>query len=519
MAKIKCPSCGRLTEEGAFCEKCGTGLAAPVVGMASSSAATLARPTEGKNPPDMMDTQSGSKTMRVLRTNQDDQPLRQCEIPRVEQPMFAGNGNSANFDDCPWVHVERDTMAFCVSSANGLLRLKVSAHAEGVEDLQISLSMPSMGGAVSKSTNWFKPKNGQSREMPFDLPPLKPGAHTADVHVQFVLNQRIQKFERNVELYVYDASEKSAGQIAESIVINITNDIKTGHASDVRLSQDAADVFKKFANNVQGSSLTDLLNLMRLPQRAYHREELYEAGSQACHVQLPPPPVEAMMKRITLRVRGQMVHLIADRLVTLGKNRENTIVTRVFDSSGNASAQKCERISKFHCTIQQEASDFVIYDGAMDDTRKMKPSSWGVVWQGRPVKGHVSTPLESLSQPSVLGFVGTGREYDFSLSVCGQFMNSAKCLSCEKPATPQCLKGRVPSILVRRNDDIPESYILLWSCLDLGHVLPACKDVIICHEQGGFSWKSGMSSGWLVPGNSLSVMPSIEIRTFSQYGL
>jgi hypothetical protein len=526
MAQVTCQACGKITKEGAFCSKCGTELPAAASSPVSAEESLYEMPAAG--PADAVD---GQVTLVGIARPALEQPLQTGVTGSGVQPTprtataaippqasaHATTVYSVSFDDCPWVWVERDTMAFCVSGANGLLRLRVSAHMEGIEDLRVSLSLRGMHGEARQSC-WSKPKPEQVREIKLDVPPLPPGAHTADIRLQFTKNQQVLKYEANTELYVYPV-ESSAKQIAESIVVNITNDIKTGHASDVHLSQDAAEAISKFTHNGNAYSLTELLNLMKSDQRAYRREEFYEAGCENLPSAPTQPPEEALVKRLTLCVGGRLVHLLADRRVTLGKNRANGIVTRLFGPGGETSDKRCERISRFHCTLELDGRDCVIHDGALDEKGRMKASSWGVFWQGKSVAGSLRVSAESFPLRAALGLAGTADAYDFGLTAHGYHFDQRKCVACEDSAVRPCLKGNIPAVLLRRTDDVPECYVLLWSCFDLGHVFPVCEGLTVCHEQGAFSWRSAGAFGWMTPGRYASAGTEIAVRAFAQVGL
>lgn len=507
MARITCKVCGKRTDEGPFCNECGAAQ--------DGSVNPLAQQPE---PAPFRDD--------VLT---EDRPLV-CELPRrviqlpgqeraqpppgpqAPPPPPQPDPGSSFFDDCPWLWVERDRMIFCVEKANGVLRLKLSAHAEGLEEVRVNLRF--QGGGAS-ATPWLKPKFGQAKEVKLNIPPLPPGAHPAELRLQFHKDNQILKFETTMELYVYP-SDSSAGKIAESIVFNITNDIKTGHASDVHLSQDAASAFEKFTKNGQAHALTDLLNLMNSEMRAYRREELYEAGCEIKPSAPTPPPQEALAQRLTLVVGGRLLHLIASRRVTLGKNRDNHIVTRLFNQQGVADAQRCERISKFHCTLELEGTTCVLQDGARDDCGRAKPSTWGVSWQGKAVQGSLRIPVETLPTRGQLGLVNNAGHSDFELTVCPQAFDFTQCSSCQQQARHGCSNGRTPALLLRRTDQVPEHYLLAWACFDLGTVFPECAGRVVCYEQGAFSLRATGTFDWLVPGRHLG---RIEVRPFTQYGL
>ncbi|MEI7947248.1 MAG: hypothetical protein WCJ02_11145 [bacterium] len=530
MARITCNVCGKRTDEGPFCNKCGAaqdGSVNPLAQKVENDPFRSELPTQD-NPtvPDTPRTQEVGTPVNVggariyTSSDEDHHPRSVIDLPGQTKSNPAMHADpppqnepfSSTFDDCPWLWVERDRMIFCVENTNGVLRFKISAHAEGIEDVRMRLQFQ---GGNSTAVPWFKPKCLQSKEIKLNIPPMPPGAHPVDAHLQFIREGKLLKFETTIELYVYPNS--SAGKIAESIVFNITNDIKTGHASDVHLSQDAASAFGHFTKNGHAHALTDLLNLMNSDMRAYRREELYDAGCETPSPSAPTaPPQEAITKRLSLMVGGRLLHLIAERRVTLGKNRDNRVVTRRFNQQGVADAQLCERISKFHCTLELDGEACVIHDGGRDETGRMRPSTWGVSWQGVPVKGSLRIPVEALPKKASLGFVAGNVGYDFELAACAHPFDFGKCSSCSQQARHVCSNGRIPALLLRRTDQVPEHYLLVWSCFDLGCVFPECSGMVVCYEQGAFSIRFSGAFGWLVPDRRVG---AVEVRPFAQVGL
>lgn len=524
MARITCNVCGKRTDEGPFCTKCGAaqdGSVNPLAQQVDNDPFRAELPTQG-NPlvaetphAQGIDTPINVGGARIYTSSEDHHPRSVIDLPGQEKtkpnpamhadPPPQNEPFSSTFDDCPWLWVERDRMIFCVENTNGVLRFKISAHAEGIEDVRMRLQFQ---GGNSTAVPWFKPKCMQSKEIKLNIPPMPPGAHPVDAHLQFIREGKLLKFVTTIELYVYPNS--SAGKIAESIVFNITNDIKTGHASDIHLSQDAASAFGHFTKHGHAHALTDLLNLMNTDMRAYRREELYEAGDE------PQPPQEAITKRLSLMVGGRLLHLIAERRVTLGKNRDNRVVTRRFNQQGVVDAQLCERISKFHCTLELDGEACVIQDGGRDETGRMRPSTGGVSWQGVPVKGSLRIHVDLLPKKASLGFVAGPAGYDFELTACAHPFDFSKCSSCSQQARQACSSGRIPALLLRRTDHIPEHYLLVWSCFDLGCVFPECAGMVVCYEQGAFSIRSSGTFGWLVPERHVGM---VEVRPFAQVGL
>ncbi|NLE66351.1 MAG: FHA domain-containing protein, partial [Lentisphaerae bacterium] len=231
------------------------------------------------------------------------------------------------------------------------------------------------------------------------------------------------------------------------------------------------------------------------------------------------PPEEALADRLTLDVGGKLLHLIAGARVTFGRHRANRVVTRIFDPGKPVMATSSLHISKHHCTVEADGETCVIRDGAADASGVFKQSGGGVFWNGSAVDGSVRIPVDLLPRQAALGFAGQVSDPCFSFSVSACRPDSARCARCEDRDAVLCRRGRVPALALRRSDHVPETFVLLWSCLDLGQVAPVLQGLTVCHERGGFSWRSGGEAGWLKPGRYQVVGAEICVKTFQQYGL
>ena len=469
MARVTCQACGGRTEEGGFCEKCGAQLGGTRVGASGQADA--------------------------------------CPSPEA---VCSGD----DFDDCPWLRVDRDAVAFCVAQTSGVMRLRIQAFAETLKNLRLDLRVPSFAEAHAAPVLWYRPKTGKPREFSLTIPPLREGAYAAELELQFEHDACSHKFSAPVELYVYPAAS-SAKQIADSVVFNITNDIKMGHASDLHQSMDAAKVLEGFATNGNGHGVQELLDVLKTDLRAYHRL----CFNETCSGSVSQPPVEALTDRLTLEVEGRLVHLVSGMRVTMGRHRSNRIATRVFEPDGPVMSQQSLRISKFHCTVEMEDDVFVIRDGGMDASGMFSPSSGGVFFNGSVVNGSLRVPAVKLPRQTSLGLAGSLSEPFFKLAVSSCRFDPSQCSRCEDRIAAWCRRGRVPALVLNRTDHVQETFVLLWSCLDLGQVVPSLQGLTVRHERGGYAWRSVHDTGWLKPGRYQVVGTEIRVKPFQQYGL
>jgi hypothetical protein len=531
MARVSCLACGGKTAEGAFCDKCGAPLTpgsaaaqpsaveqafCPVkpnerqAGDSVGEAASVAAATVIRTP------EQSERTPRVVVINPD--PRYERAVAETVTPVAAQRVglNEDGFGVCPWLCVESDTLAFCVAGASTLVRLRLTPLAEGVEHIRVWLKPNGISQVVEHPFNWQNPKLGVSRGINLPIHPTSHGAFSAAVYFGLTKDGNTHMYETEVCLVVYPAGS-STKQIAEKITFTINNDIKAGHAADIRVHQDAAEAMGKLVQTGQAHSIEELLNLLHSKPPAFHRLSLYESAWNLDNT-LPPPPPAALATRMTVSVGNRLAHLIAGSRVTLGKNRANQIVTRLFEPSGEALPERNARISKFHCTLEFAEGQCVVHDGVRTESGMMQASSCGVFWQGRAVKGSERFSADHFPATATLGLAGVVADAcDFGLKAQSCFFDTARCASCRGNDGQLCHRGKTPVVILRRRDAVPEVYALMWSCLDLGNVLPECAGVTVCHERGAFAWRSAGASGWLVPGARVGA--GIEVKEFKQYGM
>lgn len=116
----------------------------------------------------------------------------------------------------------------------------------------------------------------------------------------------------------------------------------------------------------------------------------YKADSSAC------VPLETRLQkspgRLTLVSEDDVVQLVSDRVITFGRNRDNTVVLRVCGADGRVDRPANENnISRFHFRIEAEGRDCRLRDGdTIDDPErghKKGPSSYGTRLDGEELPG------------------------------------------------------------------------------------------------------------------------------------
>lgn len=293
--------------------------------------------------------------------------------------------------------------------------------------------------------------------------------------------------------------DEEARDAARQLVVNITNNITTGHACDVNNStlvkDKLEDILKKDENVSQ-----HLRDLVLGPDRAYAYQVLYDETGIAS---LPSPqPAEAKTDRLILDLGAQRLLLFSGRTVTFGRNRglcdiswRHPNADRIGrDDPANIPYRK---ISGQQCSFEHRGDKVALIDGVRDKRGIVKPSSYGTFFNAVRVEGEKSLASDGTGRGLITfsDSAATG-----TLSVC---LPNGVCAECTRAERTWCGGGKRPSLVFKRLDGVPESAVMVWSCFRLEEVDPSFEGVKIFRSDGGFAWRRGRRCGWLVPGESI----------------
>ena len=293
--------------------------------------------------------------------------------------------------------------------------------------------------------------------------------------------------------------DEEARDTARQLVVNITNNITTGHACDVNNStlvkDKLEDILKKDENVSQ-----HLRDLVLGPDRAYAYQDLYDETGIAS---LPSPqPAGAKTDRLILDLGTQRLLLFSGRTVTFGRNRglcdiswRHPNADRIgHDDPANIPYRK---ISGQQCSFEHRGDKVALIDGVRDKRGIVKPSSYGTFLNAVQVEGEQLLASEGVGRGLITfsDSAATG-----TLSVC---LPNDVCAKCTRAERTWCGGGKRPSLVFKRLDGVPESAVMVWSCFRLEEVDPSFEGVKIFRSDGGFAWRRGRRCGWLVPGESI----------------
>lgn len=293
--------------------------------------------------------------------------------------------------------------------------------------------------------------------------------------------------------------DEEARDTARQLVVNITNNITTGHACDVNNSALVKDRLEDILKR-DGNVSQHLRDLVSGPDRAYAYQDLYdETGISS----LPSPqPAGVKTDRLILDLGAKRLLLFSGRTVTFGRNRglcdiswRHPDADRIgHDDPANIPYRK---ISGQQCSFEHRGDQVALIDGVRDERGIVKPSSYGTFLNAVQVEGEKLLASDGMGRGLITfsDSAATG-----TLSVC---LPNDVCAKCTRAERTWCGGGKRPSLVFKRLDGVPESAVMVWSCFRLEEVDPSFEGVKIFRSDGGFAWRRGRRCGWLVPGESI----------------
>lgn len=488
--RVDCPSCGRKTSQGSFCEKCGASLHATVQ----------------ERPPD---AEIGSMAKSSV-----DIDLQKTSVNVFSNVGLIGHhayvkpsAPPSSVVSRPLAHSRMAPFAkpqpgaqptlmidnLCVQFENtpGVVRFLFDPHVSGdaLQDVRFLFENQLSRERVSVRPIRFLDR---IREIPVAFPAQAAGAAAWSVTVEYECGGRRYVLDGDVQMVVVHPRE--AQKVAEHLAINITNTINNGNASDVHVNQRAADELGKLAT--AENPFDELRRVILGPSRAWDAVELFSADETES---LPLMPPEARTERLTLDLGVRRITFFAGRTITFGRKKEmNDIALRPSPDATEDEITPFMRISRAHCHFEHQGDRVIVCDGQRDAFRVVQPSACGTYWNDVRIDGSVSL---SAGETGVLSFGESACAGGVALDVkVSSSSTSSECDRCPYADKHWCAEGARPSLMLTRRDGIPERFVAVWSCFRLSEADPSFEGVVIFRKDGAFAWRKGRRCGWIVPG-------------------
>ena len=500
---MTCPKCGRQTAEGAFCERCGAELSAPVADAAPVPVPELARvPTR---------TMSETPTLRAERHAF--RPAAMRPFAPIDAGLRAVDARieRETSDETllrkqrgePTIEYDRQCVLFEGMTGSVRFRFDPTGGGERVENVVITFS-----NSRCEEKPVYRIRHAcRMQDFTVDFPQQTAGFPTWKLRLEYHSTRRKHELVGQFPVVVKPVKSSNSGSFVFNPHIDI-HDVK--QASDVRV-------------NLPGIKGLEIVNpseeMQRIAMSRVRDWEPIPLSDDNEVVSLPEQPFAARTDRVVLDFgNGRRIHLFAERTVLFGKRREdNDFVLRPGRPVGDCSEQELrpyQMVSRRHCFFEHSGERMTITDGSREANGVIQPSTNGTFWNDDQIRGSLelaagTAGVVSFGAPSCAG----GLSMD--LKVCGA---SKACATCPHSNIHWCGEGKRPSLMLTRRDGLPEKYVAVWSCFWLGDADPSLDGVVIFRKDGAFAFRDSYRSEWIVPGTEIETDDGPVKVTLPEYG-
>lgn len=527
---ITCKYCGRRTARGIFCERCGKEVTdAPEAvsePMAKEPQAPASEPAEPADPAIELPESSRYVSAEALEISKPSMAEKDSAPSAPVPPPAPAAYNTSTA--CKYLAVEYDRRQIFVENMPAILRFRLMPLVSGLKDMRIWVECQAFNGASvvrEKRLHWLSPEMNRKREFRFPIELPNYGAHCCVLHFGFSIGNDRFVFDADEEMVVYPR-ESDAAEVLRNLTVNINNDIKTGHAADVNVKHSVNEIEGLTRMLRPNASIIEVLDRLKNGMAAYCMLEIYgstwtpdehRSGSSSA-IPKPPagsPPRKAVIDRLTLVVGDQQLQLVSGDEIPLGRSRDNTIITRIFDAKGKMPRNSNLEISGRHCRLTRRHGALFLDDGS-----PTKCSQQGTYLDGNPVDYGRSVAIDPnpLSLMLSLAAIEEHRKDVFALHLTPWRCEPRMRRHCREAL---CSGDRdVAALIMRRRDNAPECYLALWACCPLKLIFPELEDLTLWRKENAFAWGNASKNGWLIPGMEVKAgNRTIGVTQWQQYGL
>jgi len=489
MALIECPTCEKMTEEGCFCEKCGAEL--PL-----SLSDAPAQEQDGVED-DLLDL--GNETIGMDST---------IYISPQIKTVVAAEHEPLPVDSHQFLQVEYDKSRVFVVGQTMNFRFSLTPLVEGMSDVFVAVAFEGRGQKVEVNQLGWIPCKGDRRELRnINFAAPEAGSMGFSFYFGFLKDEIQYVFEADGEHKVWPAHAR-AQDVVRNIEINIQN---SGHAVDFQFD----GIKEKLSSNETLEAVIDQLHSMppvwsglQLYKSTWRPPRTRKKKAQKLFpVALDMDiPFSARTDKLTLRTNSRTIHLLSGTQIHCGKNRNNDIVTRLFQN-GTATRELNTKISRYHCIIERDGKNCYVINRGDYPNAGSQASAFGLFLDGKNIPSMGRKKLD-LQESSTLSLAGSDC---LEPGVFSFELEPWKCSSSmRRNCTRDCERRKTASLVLRRRDAVPETYIALWECFLLGEADPDFDGIVVWREENGFGYATADADGWLQPGITIQT-PQCEI--------
>lgn len=343
-------------------------------------------------------------------------------------------------------------------------------------------------------------------------------AQAVDFYFSYQIDSQDYHFDQQITIDVY-SQNTSKDKILENLTISIGDIKQEGYGGDPNM---AFDVLKNATDN--GSSLNDLLDTLKKSD-LWTELILFAAipitgttdNKQKNAVAVSSPAPKDKYTSLTLfTVNGERLHLLSGE-VSMGRSRQSDIIMRRLPPPCDTWDQ--ERMGRENCRISGNHCKIGIDD---DQAWVVDTSSNGCYINNERLTSANKHALPPQSEVILsLGAPTTTENSNISLHLrvyktyFDDINNNSSSLNSLKDLTTKQLKNVVSGIALTRQDDVPESYLIINRWLPLMAIQnDISKEWAIRRKNDSFALVGDGEWHWLSPGAILPV--DVGVRSVTQ---
>lgn len=471
---VICPSCDCPVDAEAFCEFCGAALTAASDAAAESFAECETSCSE----------------------------IAPAQDVKASLAVFSSTaGETENGVSLP-VQCFYNESIILVEGMSSAFNIKVCCGGKGIENLRLTLHTQSLAGGetIRRHLDAHILAPGEVREVPLGFRPPEGMYGIQPFHwtLAFRLDGKRFVYEGDTQQTIFP-KDQPPENIISNVVYNIEN---KGHANDLKLSEAAT-----FFEDLQSSRPPSVYKLLEQAASAPSAWVAFRFHEGVAGVELIPPPPKAIADRLTLLALECRYHLLAGDCVTIGKNRDNMLVARLFNEEGIATKAQNAKISRFHCKFLRINGKCIVVDRGMRPGNGVeKASVWGVFLENMriPSGGEAVLPVNRT----------------FSLSLAGDSYDKINALHFTGELFQAKDSSQPDALILRRVDHVPEAWVVLWNRIPVNKLMQGSGSGEFQRAEQAFCLFCNDSTEWLEAGKGVCVDDThFEIKPLKQWGM
>ncbi len=487
-----CSKCSYENDDTAnFCEQCGALLSS--CGEAASERFDLPSPTFEEVSPSLSKDVLAALTLEDLGLHLDATATGELQ-PSFEMPT--SEPTPIQEGDCPYVKLECQKNLFFITGVQMPIQLRATPMATNLEKLHIWMIPQVVDGTPIVYNIPVKNKLvlGQQIRLQCVWRPEANYAGTVpfDFYVVCLVDGKTYFYTFNLQVLVIHADHLNRGQ-------NIAINISASEAATI-----SADFGRQLASS-QTHTLATLTAMRNQLSTAFDVCPLYETAWRPADTYASGRVYLCDALTIKIKKKGETephcYQLLSQEVIRMGRKHaynhivvaDPTISTDPHDYPNNA-------VSAVHTEILYQGHSLMMNDKSTHGTyvNGIKPPSSGYCFSEH-------APHHTVE----FGYI----KFDMYFQYCRQRPDSLSCTLC-----PQ---RKLKSVVFKRSDAVPESYLLVWQCCDLGLVDKDLSGLTILRRNGGFilkTFKEGYH--YLAPSERIFQLENgeVEISSYHQYG-